>query len=162
MRSAIQFLAQHLDLKTPEVAGYLISRFSEYVLNFLHDHPNVLDPDFAQIRARVHLTMAHRPVGWLWTQHNTPAAMRLWGQEEHATALVLRVLDYLANEGHCPKDCGIDQMAFEIHRCLCVLQSLWLQNGVWVGDRQLEMELGRALGIAMEELELVRAVSVNF
>jgi hypothetical protein len=149
---ALQPLVEHLQLGNPEVARFVVSCFSLYVLDFLQSHPNALDPQLAQIRARVHLTMAHRPVGWLWTQH-TPDAMRLWGQEEHATSFVLRVLDYAVNKGLCPKDCSVDRLVDEVYQRLCVLQSLWQGNGVWVEDRRLQEALRGALLTAMEEVQ---------
>jgi hypothetical protein len=64
---ALQALVQHLHLGNPDVARCVISCFNYYVLDFLLFHPDVLDPQLNQIRARVQLTMQHRPVGWLWT-----------------------------------------------------------------------------------------------
>jgi hypothetical protein len=159
MHSAIHFLAQHLELANPHVAGFIVSCFNEYVVNFLWNNPLVLDPDLAQIRARVHLTMAHQPVGWLWTQQ-TPEAQQLMGQDEHATVFVLRVLDFLAAEDLWPKDCGVDQAVYQIHQRLCVLQSLWLGNRVWVENSAVQAGLKRALVKAMEEAELLRTPSV--
>ncbi|KAH6839429.1 hypothetical protein B0I37DRAFT_438955 [Chaetomium sp. MPI-CAGE-AT-0009] len=141
---AIVFLAQHLNIESRWAAAVIINCFTEYVSDFLLYHPDVLDPDFAQIRARVHLTMAHRPVGWLWTQE-TASAKQFWGQEEHATSFVLHVLDYLYNSGYIPKDCTIDSAVSQIHQRLCMLQSLCLGNGVWIEDSRLQDDLRMAL-----------------
>lgn len=149
MDSPIAFFATQLELGSPEVARFVISSFRDYAFDFLQAHPNVLDPDLAQIRARVHLTMAHRPVGWLWTQH-TPESKRAWGQEEHATAFVLHVLDDLYTSKNLPHDCSIDTFVSEIYRRLCVLQSICLGHDTWVEDEQLRVQLTRALQAAME------------
>jgi hypothetical protein len=158
MNSALTFLATHLELGTPEITRFVISSFSDYAFDFLQAHRNVLDPELAQIKARVHLTMAHRPVGWLWTQH-APEAKRTWGQEEHAAAFVLHVLDDIYTSKSFPNDCCIDTLVYEIHRRLCVLQSLCLGNGTWVEDEHFRAQLRRALEVAVGEVELGRTAS---
>ncbi|KAH6627532.1 hypothetical protein F5144DRAFT_652456 [Chaetomium tenue] len=141
---ALTFLVCQLRMEDPHTAAFFISCFNDYAYEYLLHHPDVLDPDFAHIRARVHLTMAHRPVGWLWTQE-TPWAKQSWGQEEHATAFVLHVLDYVYNRGYISNDFTIDQAIWEIHRRLCMLQSLCLGNGIWVEDAVYEKNLQKAL-----------------
>jgi hypothetical protein len=156
MHSAITFLTEKLELATPETALFVISCFNDYAFDFLLTNPSVLDPDLAQIRARINLTMANRPVGWLWTQQ-TPEAKKAWGQEEHATAFVLRILDYLYVHGHFPNYCAIDAVVNQIHQGLCVLQSVCLGNGTWVEDAGLQDELRRALAEVMGDIECANA-----
>ena len=158
MHSAITFLAEALELGTPQTTLFVISCFNDYAFDFLLGHPYVLDPDLAQIEARIHLTMAHRPVGWLWTQQ-TPEAKQDWGQEEHAAAFVLRVVDYLYAQGHFPNDCTIDTVVNQIHQRLCILQSVCLGNGTWVEDAELQNELRRALAEVMGDIECANAPS---
>ncbi|KAK4043858.1 hypothetical protein C8A01DRAFT_43234 [Parachaetomium inaequale] len=158
MHSAITFLAEKLELGVPQTTLFVISCFNDYAFDFLLNNPNVLDPDLAQIRARIHLTMAHRPVGWLWTQQ-MEEAKEAWGQEEHAAAFVLRVLDYLYALGHFPNDCPIDAAVNQIHQRLCVLQSVCLGDGTWVEDAGLQSELRRALAEVMGEIECANASS---
>ncbi|KAK4239584.1 hypothetical protein C8A03DRAFT_42815 [Achaetomium macrosporum] len=158
MYSAVAFLAKHLEIDILEVTHFAVSCFYDYVAGFLHGHPSALDPELAQIRARVQLTMAHRPVGWLWTQHTTDA-QQAWGQDEHATAFVLRVLDHIYMKGHLVNGVTVDEAVYQIHRRLCMLQSIWLENGVWVGGRVLQTELKRALTKAMRDVELDWAIT---
>ncbi|KAK4119636.1 hypothetical protein N657DRAFT_693569 [Parathielavia appendiculata] len=102
---------------------------------------------------KVYLTMAHRPVGWLWIQR-TPEAMQAWGQEEHATSFVLRVLNYLvAQANDCRENFRTYQLVEEVYRQLCVLQSLVQGNGVWVVDAPLQEEVRTVLLTAMEEVQ---------
>ena len=155
MLSNTGLLAQHLELRSYQALSFIISYFNNYVLNFLRDHPQALDPDLAQITARVRLTEEHPPVQWLWTQES-PESQKKWGQEEHATAFVLRVLDFVVDEGLFPEDYSIDEAVYQFHRRLCVLQSLWLRNGVWVEDQELQAQLRGALEKVMD-VELVRA-----
>ena len=155
MLSNTGLLAQHLELRSYQALSFIISYFNNYVLNFLRDHPQALDPDLAQITARVRLTEEHPPVQWLWTQES-PESQKKWGQEEHATAFVLRVLDFVVDEGLFPEDYSIDEAVYQVHRRLCVLQSLWLRNGVWVEDQELQAQLRGALEKVMD-VELVRA-----
>lgn len=72
------------------------------------------------------------------------------GQDEHATVSVLRMLDSQGTKGLWPKESSVDQTIYEIHQRLCVLQSLWLENGVWVEDLVLQVDLKRALVRAIE------------
>jgi hypothetical protein len=153
MDYATTFLANHLNLG-PQAVGLIISCFNDYVCNFLWNNPGVLDPDVRQIMARVRLTMAHRPAQWLWTQ-NSPESQRAMGQDEHATVFVLRVLSFLVAEGLCPRECEIDHAVLHIHQRLCILQSLWLENGVWVESPELQVQLRTALKTAMDN-ELVQ------
>ena len=155
MLSNTGLLAQHLELTSHLALSFIISYFNNYVLNFLRDHLLALDPDLAQITARVRLTEEHPPVQWLWTQES-PESQKKWGQEEHATAFVLRVLDFVVDEGLFPEDYSIDEAVYQVHRRLCVLQSLWQRNGVWVEDQELQAQLGGALEKVMD-VELVRA-----
>jgi hypothetical protein len=158
MYSAVDFLAKHLEIDILEVTHFAVSCFYDYVAGFLNSHPEALDPDLAQIRARVRLTMAHRPAGWLWTQQDTAEARQAWGQDEHATAFVLRVLHHVFIKGHLVNGCTVDEAVYQIHRRFCMLQSIWLENGVWIGDRELQTELKRALTKVMRDVELDWAV----
>ena len=155
MHSNTGLLAQHLELTSYEATRFIISSFNDYVLDFLRDHPQALDPDLAQITARVRLTMENPPVEWLWSQQS-PESQKKWGQEEHATAFVLRVFDFVMDEGLFPEDSSVEEAVYQIHRRLCGLQSLWLRNGVWIEDQELQAQLGGALEKIME-VELVRA-----
>jgi hypothetical protein len=147
MHSATLFLAQNLGLSNPETASVWISSFRSYTHGFLQSNLHVLDPDYGQILARVRLTRVHWLTKWFWTQE--PEAEAAWLQEEYATAFVLRVLGCTSLGRRC-----VDEAVYEVHRRLCVLQSVWLENGVWVEDRQLQSELKRALTIATQEVEL--------
>jgi hypothetical protein len=82
--------------------------------------------------------------------------MRLWGQDEHATSFVLRVLDHLINNGHCPKDCSIYKALDEVCQRLCVLQCLFLRNGAWVEQGKCQDELRDALLTVMGEIQRCR------
>ncbi len=156
MDPATLLLAHHLELGTtsPQAVRFIISCFNDYVFKFLWNNRLDLDPDLRQVMARMNLTMAHRYTEWLWMQ-NTPEAQILMAQEEHATNFVLRVLTFLVDKKLCPKECPIDQAVFYIHRWLCVLQSLWLGNGVWVEIPEDQMKLRTALTTAMDN-ELVQ------
>ncbi len=155
MRSATGFLAQYLGLTSVQATHFIVAYFNEYVLNYLQDHPRALDPDLAQIKARVHLTMDNPPVQWLWNQES-PESQKQWGQEEHATAFVLHVFDFVVDEGLFPENSSIDEAVYQIHRRLCVLQSLWLRNGVWIEDQELQAQLAGDLETIMQ-VELARA-----
>ncbi|KAL2195422.1 hypothetical protein P885DRAFT_40727 [Corynascus similis CBS 632.67] len=149
MRSPLGLLKDLLRLETTEMTAFVILCFSSYVSDFLQHHPDVLEPDLAQVKARVRLTLTHPPVRWLWTQ-KTVNTRRVWRQDEHAAAFVLRVLEYLYMWGNCHKDWYTEFVVDQIHQRLCILQSLFLGNGTWVGDQTLQNELGTALEDAME------------
>ncbi|KAK4097466.1 hypothetical protein N658DRAFT_433890 [Parathielavia hyrcaniae] len=162
----LQLLANHLELGSADLARFIVSCFNHYVLDFLVCHPTALDPQLSQIQARVRLTLAHRHAGWLWTQQPDDSRDDMrdseWGQEEHATAFVLRVLDYLLHvagregaeaDDECREELGTDQLVEELYRRLCIMQSLIQGSGVWVGDARVEMEVRAVLLAAMEEVE---------
>ncbi|KAK3301689.1 uncharacterized protein B0T15DRAFT_497404 [Chaetomium strumarium] len=153
MYSAVVFLAKHLEIDSLEVTHFTVSCFHDYVTGFLNNnknnnnnnnnsHPNTLDPELAQIRAR-----------------HTAEAQQAWGQDAHATAFVLRVLDHVFIKGLFVNGCcTVEEAVCQIHRRLCMLQSIWLENGVWVGDRALQTELKSALAKVMRDVELDWAV----
>ncbi|KAK3296367.1 uncharacterized protein B0H64DRAFT_374461 [Chaetomium fimeti] len=133
----IAFLAQHLNLENYEVAAFIIRCFNEYSSDFLVHNTDVLDPDFAQIRLRVRVTMKNR-------------------QDEHAASFVLDVLGYLHDRGYIPEGCTIEEAVSQIHQRLCMLQSLRLGNAVWIEDRRLEDDLHSAL---LREMEKAKSAS---
>jgi hypothetical protein len=149
MHSDLPFITRTLDLPTPETTLLVLTCFNYYVTNFLSRNPLVLDPDIAHILARVRLTMTRPPTRWLWLQ-DTAEAWEEMGQEEHATIFVLRVLSYMASEGLWATDSGVSRAVCEIHQWLCKLQSLWLGNGVWIEDVEMEAELRKAIWRVMQ------------
>ncbi|KAL2182071.1 uncharacterized protein P884DRAFT_188945 [Thermothelomyces heterothallicus CBS 202.75] len=148
MRSTLGLLTTLLRLESIETTAFVIRCFGYYASEFLQHHPDALDPDLGQVEARVRLTMAHRPVRWLWTQ-KAAEAKRLWQQEEHAAAFALRILDHFFARGGCADDCDIGIAVGQIHQRLCILQSLFLGNSAWVEDPTLQEELRGALEDAM-------------
>ena len=145
-----------LSLPSPVLTHSVITHFSTYLRNFLQPHPApnaIVDPDLRQITLRIGLAAAHPTAGWLWAQQ--PSTEAPWGQDEHATAFVYCVLAELVVQGHCDAGFGsaagaLEGAVREVHVWLCVLQSLWLGDGVWVeGERQRvgRKALGEVLGM---------------
>ncbi|KAL2155768.1 hypothetical protein VTH82DRAFT_510 [Thermothelomyces myriococcoides] len=148
MRSALELLTTILGLDTVETTAFVIRCFSHYASEFLQHCPNGLDPDLGQIKARVRLTVTHWSAKWLWTQEATEARKK-WQQEEHAAVFTLRVLDHFIGQNGRVDECDIDFAVDLIHTWLCILQSLFLENGTWVEDPILQEELRAALEDAM-------------
>lgn len=77
-----------------------------------------------------------------------------WVQKHHATHFVAWVMYLLETQDYYgPGEIADRATAVpQIHRWLCVLQSLWLSNGVHVRDWKLELQLRRALMAALDEV----------
>lgn len=155
-----------LSLPPPSLTHSIITtHFSTYLHNFLQPHPapnTIVDPDLRQITLRIGLAAAHPTAGWLWAQQ--PSTEAPWSQDEHAAAFVHSVLAELVAQGHWDARFqssagGLEGAVRKVHVWLCVLQSLWLGDGVWVeGKRQREgrKALGEVLG--MERIWLKKGV----
>ncbi|KAK3901766.1 hypothetical protein C8A05DRAFT_16082, partial [Staphylotrichum tortipilum] len=147
-QSDLAFLTRTLNFPTPNTTLFVLTCFTDYIIDFLSRNPDVLDPDIAHIIARVGLTMTHPPTEWLWLQGTVDARQEM-GQEGHATVFMLRVLEYLVSEGLSIPGSGVPEVVGDIHRWLCELQSLWLGNGVWFEDAKMEAGL-RAIGRVLQ------------
>ncbi len=150
--SAIKVLTECLVLPNADITSFIMTCLYDYVRNFLRHNPNVLDPHLPHIKLRIALTAEHPSVGWSWTQDASETKQE-WVQEEHATVFVLSILRYLVSNGYCAQSCDPERAIYEIHQWLCILQSLWLENGVWVDDLQLQTRLKNALVETMRKIE---------
>jgi hypothetical protein len=149
--NALDFLVFHLEMQNDQVGAFIISSFTEYAFEFLLRYPDVLYPNFAHIKARIRLNMTHRSVGWLCTQ-GTPPEKQCWRQEEYATSFLLHVLDYLYKMRYIPEGRTIDDVVRDTYRRLCILQSVFLGNAVWIENTMLQAKLRNALIEAMGNL----------
>lgn len=150
MPSPLSTLTEHLGLPNEAATLAVVEAFESYVRRFLHHHHrhhrDVLDPDLRQIRLRLVLAAAHPSAVWRWGRRADPGDGAEWLQSEHATAFVHRLLVSGGRGG------GGDKAVREMHRRLCLLQSVWLENGVWVEDEVVQSKLKRALVSVMAEL----------
>ncbi|KAK4131589.1 hypothetical protein BT67DRAFT_485845 [Trichocladium antarcticum] len=156
MGSGIDVLSRYLGLPNTNLASAVMTYFYDYVNNFLQHNRDVLDPHLPHIQLRILLAAEHPSAGWRWTQQG-PEAKQTWDQDEHATVFVQAVLQHPVADRYCPGDCSPARPIHTIHQWLCMLQSVWLGNGVWVDDGQLQTQLRDALMEVMWKIELTRA-----
>ncbi|KAL2260097.1 hypothetical protein VTK26DRAFT_6018 [Humicola hyalothermophila] len=152
---ALTALTALLSLPSPSLTHALIAHFSAYLTHFLrHQDPTlVLDPHLPQITLRLALASAHPEAGWPWTT-TTTATPDGQGPDEHAALFVRRVLrDMIAGGYDCGGGDGDHGAAVrKVHTWLCVLQSLWLGNGVWVEEGEGQGEWRAALLEVLERM----------
>ncbi|KAL2271982.1 hypothetical protein VTJ83DRAFT_1353 [Remersonia thermophila] len=171
--SSLSFLARHLDLGTPALARAILTHFARYALGVLskqQDWPGLADPDLRHIVLRIRLSLDHKHARWPWTQQPPGVAMlndgddedggdtSRWGQEEHATYFMLRVLaevHHARKRGestlpYLPDDGSMERVVKEIHAKLCMLQSVWVDSDAWVEDRMLRAKLAQTLAVFVQ------------
>ncbi|KAK4182641.1 hypothetical protein QBC35DRAFT_478890 [Podospora australis] len=165
-------LTHHLSLPSSTLSlPFITSAFAEYATNYLSSVANVsqmiLDPDLAQISARVSLSLQHpstpfastpfASTPFAWTK-NPGESETEWDQTDHAVRFVARVLDILPTRAASvvasknTQQGGYTEVLKDIHTLLCILQSIWVDQDTWVEDEGVRGQLRGALIQAVGEV----------
>jgi len=159
----IHFLIRHLKIAhlCPRFVFQVVALFFLYVRDFLQDNTHVLDPQLAQVKLRVRLALIYQQASWGWDRQfgYDPDNVYPPLQDDYAAEFVIGVIRLFLKMGKGitvteeREQCEFDELVQEIHRWLCVLQSVWLRNGVWIEVRWFEDRMHRALDLLFKELE---------
>ena len=163
LRLHIHFLIRHLKIAhlCPRFVFQVIALFFLYVQDFLQYNTHVLDPQLAQVKLRVRLAFKYQQASWGWDRQfcYDPENIYPTLQDDCAAEFVIGVIHLFSTMGKGitvteeGEQGDFEELVQEIHRWLCVLQSVWLNNGVWIEVPWFEDRMHRALYLAFKELE---------